>query len=203
MTHTMHRLSGLDGDFVLHVRPHKDERAGSGSLLGEWMKRLLTCQPVNAGSPSVGTLLTLAPEELVRDWPDGAPLHLVFALEENLIAAIRMLQEAGGVFSVSVSVPWETLERLKVEEHLEPAGFQAELISSDAEEDWLERLLSLCGHLRLSPERARCLCEDIHRGIISPEDAASEFGRSCICGCFNTALAAQLFRQGSRKLQKP
>ncbi len=211
MTHTMHRLSAPDNDFVLHVRPARQEPKGTGKVLGGLLKRLLELHPVNAGSPSVGTLLSLSPDALVCAWTDGAPLHVVFDREEKLAAGLRILREADTGFSVSVSVPMETADRLIMESGCPPAGWQLELIPAEegilpersAGQGWLECMLSLCGHMRIAPAHARHLRTKILQGTISPEDAALELGRSCPCGCFNIVEAARLFRLSLQDENQP
>jgi|GEM_PF-2227899 len=198
MSHTMHRLSGDGDDFVLHVRPPKNAPAGTGRLMGDLLRKLYAFHPVNAGSPSAGTLLTRQPEMLAAGWPDGAPLHIVFDDETNLTSALSMLRHEDTGFSVSVSVPWETANRLTEKEMFRIAGIQADLAPlQGSETDWLERLLSLCGHLRLSRNNAKRLCRAIRQGNLLPEEAARALGRVCLCGCFNTTLAARLLAQGA------
>ena len=198
MTHTMHRLSAAGDDFIIHVRPPKGRKEGTGPVLGDLLERLCACHPVNAGSPAAGTLLTKPLDTLIRTWPDGAPLHVVFDTEENLLAAVRLLDEANTGFSVSVCAPLGTVMRLEGQGHVHTMGYQMDL-TPEEEEDWLSRLLSLCGHLRLSAGNARRLCEEIRQGKCSAEEAARELGRVCLCGCFNTTVAVRLLKEGSKE----
>lgn len=200
MSHTMHRMTDSD-DFVLHIRPPKNASEGTGKILASLLKNLIEFHPVNIGSPSVGNMITSTSDALAQKWTDGTPLHAIFDSEENFIFALRYLKQANTGFSVSISVPWKTAEILSEREDFSIAGYQVDLTPSALleEGDWVMRICSLCGHLRISPAQVRHLAEKIRINTISPEQAALELGKNCLCGCFNTSVAKHLLEIGAEE----
>jgi hypothetical protein len=55
--------------------------------------------------------------------------------------------------------------------------------------DWIKDLVSLCGHMRISPNLAKLLVKKISGREMSPNQAAATLGHSCRCGCFNLTVA--------------
>lgn len=54
-------------------------------------------------------------------------------------------------------------------------------------------LLTMCGHGLISINRIRALVSDIEGGRITPEDAAHDIAKPCVCGIVNMERVAEVF----------
>ena len=68
--------------------------------------------------------------------------------------------------------------------------FGADILNHPCFNPDIASVVSLCGHMRVSPHLVRHLSGKIGEGKISAADAAKKIGRVCKCGCFNTEAAA-------------
>jgi len=55
-------------------------------------------------------------------------------------------------------------------------------------------ITSMCGHHCVSPNLVRNLISEVRNGRLTPEEAAEQLSKPCVCGVFNKSRAATLIR---------
>ncbi len=204
MTHTMHRRAQNQGDYIIHIRASGGTMPGSGAQITRCLDALLPLQPVAFGSGPTGSTLGTTPEAILAKMRDGVPFHVTFSNEKAFREALRRLHALDTGLCVVVAAPEKLVADICKEEGLELAGVHLDLgIFAPPEllreNPWIGELLSLCGHLRVSPILAQELLEDVRRQKRSPEQAARKLGTVCKCGCFNTDAAAAILAREAAK----
>jgi hypothetical protein len=206
----MHRKAQAGTDYVVHLRPSGEAKIGSGPKVRGVLEKALAIGPVTYGGPAMGSSLSLSGSEILENVKDGQALHLTFDHPEKFAQAVGLIASLGLNISLSVSGPLEDVLGVAKRHNLTVAGYQFDLgqILSpglpagglDAGDDgWLLELVSLCGHMRISPYLAKSLMAKIAAGTLSPAKAAARLGRPCRCGCFNLTAAEKILAKAAQK----
>jgi hypothetical protein len=149
---------------------------------------------------------TLAAKTLMRTVGQGS--SVVAAVYTDLEPVVGLLQDLQGTWlddlrkkGVPISIVLSGLfgdihsccgrTGLKEHTYLHSLGFRGttERLPSDTE---LE-LLTMCGHGLVSINRMRALVRDVGKGLITPEEAAHDIAKPCVCGIVNMERAAKVF----------
>jgi len=184
-------------DYVLQFRSREGvNREGAGSKLVMLLERLEALKPVSFGSPADGCTLREPRNDVVENLHDGSSLHIVFSDEENLRKALEIVKELDVGLSVTLAGPLHRIRRLTSELGFTPDSVQIGLgpYGSIPIEEKTASIVTLCGHMRVSPRLVRHMGNKIKAGEIDAEKAAEEIGKVCRCGCFNTAAASRILR---------
>ena len=195
MTHTIHRsLSIQPGDFVLNILSVKGiNREGSGDKIREVVRRLSPLGVLSFGNPDDGCTLRVPAEDVLRKLHDGSNLHMVFGDEQKLKEAIGILREMDTGLSVVLTGPMGATDSIIRELGLkvDSVHFGAGILKKPPLHPDVQAVVSLCGHMRVSPTLVEQMSARIAAGEQDAAEAAAKIGRVCRCGCFNTAVAAQ------------
>ena len=201
----MHRKAPAGSDYVVHLRSSGAAKIGSGPKIRGVLEKALSIGPVTYGGPAMCSSLSLPGMKIIESVKDGQALHLTFDDQEKFAGAVALIVSMDLNLSLSVSGPLEDVLGVAKRFGLTIAGYQFDLGQTLSpgllveEEGWLLDLLSLCGHMRISPNLAKSLVAKIAAGSLSPALAAARLGRPCRCGCFNlTAAEKILARAGQR-----
>lgn len=196
MTHTLHRkMSKGNDDYVLQFRSREGiNREGAGPNLVMLLERLEALEPVSFGSPADGSTLRDSRGDVVENIRDGSSLHIVFADERSLRKAIEIVKEMDIGLSVTLSGPLNRIRRLASEFGFTPDSVQIGLgsIGSVPLDEETASIVTLCGHMRVSPRLVRHMAARVKAGEIDADKAAGQIGKVCRCGCFNTTAASKL-----------
>jgi hypothetical protein len=200
----MHRKSGNDADYIIHLRPWGASKERSSEKIQAALEALLPLGPVAYGSSAMGSSLIFEPQTIMSSIRDGQPLHVTFDCFDKFAEAIKRIVSLDLRLSCAVSAPFDSA--LEAAEHLglEIKGLQLDLgevgalSRANAVPGWILELISLCGHMRLSIEMVKHLAHEISLNKITAAQAAAKIGKSCRCGCFNTTIAEKIFSQAIR-----
>ncbi len=200
MSHAMHRTLPEDrDDFVVHVRSTKDiNRKGASEKLRSIIRELEIAKPVVFGNPGNGCTLRVSVEEIRDQITEGSNLHITYSDYGDAYRAIKMLRDMGTGLSVSIAGPLARIFDMASELSMEPDSVLLDLGTFGPvphPEEYVSEIVSLCGHMRVSPFLVRQYAKQVKSGQDTAEEASANIGRHCRCGCFNTTAAANLLRE--------
>lgn len=203
MTHTNHRqgnVISLKKDWVVQMRRAKgvNDRDASPKLR-KFLELSLKYRPVCAGCSKIGNSLTVGWEKLIEDvgsLEDSHNAHVVFDSASNLGEFIRELVRADLGLSVIVSGLHEELDlvchgagiRRHTAQYSLGVWGKTELLPHPK----IMEITTMCGHGTIPFNLVRRMATAVKNGIVSPEEAAVELGKPCVCGVFNTSRAQSL-----------
>ncbi len=195
----MHRVLPADtDDFVVHIRPTKDvNRQGAAKQLRTIVKALEPTNPVVLGNPGNGCTFRVPVEDILKQISDNSNLHVTYATAQDAYSAFRILQMLDTGLSVSVAGPLEEIFHMAADLDMSPDSVLLDLGTFGAApetEEYVSEIVSLCGHMRISPLLVRDVADRVLSGEATREEAASRIGRICRCGCFNTVAAAGILQ---------
>lgn len=200
MTHTLHRQGTIDNliqDYCVLAIPAKGYNSeGSGSKLQTIKEILLKYNPVNFGDIKRGNMYNPGLDYVTAATEDGTVVHAVYKDQDTLVKVLRNLKEANTGISIVVSGLFEHVANCCRQAGLTRHTIEYSLGVHGAthllpEKPILE-ITTMCGHGMVSFNLVRRMVREIETGKRTPEDAARELARQCICGVFNPARAAQL-----------
>lgn len=196
MTHSLHRkVRESNDDYVMLVRSSVGlNHKGSGLNLVKLLEKLEKLSPVTFGNSADGCTLRDQRDVVVEKIHDGSNLHFVFKSEEAAREAVDIAKRMNTGLSVTLVGPLDRIRALASDQGLKIDSVQIGLgtFGSTPIDETRASLVSLCGHLRVSPNLIRDMTDKIEAGEIDPETAAVEIGKVCRCGCFNTAVASKI-----------
>jgi len=100
--------------------------------------------------------------------------------------------------SALVSDVHDCCQKTGFKEHtyLHSLGFFGKVHDLPSEEEL--GLITMCGHGLIATNRVRYLVEKIQRGQTSPQEAAEDIARPCVCGLVNRERAQEIFQRLAR-----
>ena len=196
MTHTLHRhgsVESLQRDFcvlalVARQFDLKTEEAKASAVdrLKKIADVMASHDPANFGSLYV---------------PNGFVL-CVFDDRERLKETLAELKEKDYGISITVSGLVDEVFDICAEIGLQPHTVSYSL-GAWGKRHLLPRaeildLTTMCGHAMVAANLVNEAIDDVRTGRSTPEAAAKKVAGPCLCGCFNTARAAELLQQAAR-----
>jgi len=125
--------------------------------------------------------------------------HAVFTRREDLEAALREIKEADLGISVVVSGLFDEVfgicERISTGPHTVNMSLGVMGKTELLPEERILEITTMCGHAMTSEHLTKEMIERVKEGKVTPEEAALELARQCICNVFNPARAAELIRK--------
>ncbi|MEM2136232.1 MAG: hypothetical protein QXG44_15365 [Candidatus Jordarchaeaceae archaeon] len=191
MTHTLHRLGDEDSlkkDYVvvaIYAHGINDNQPDSRDRLLRIAEILKAQRPANM----INELL----------WNFTPAIQAVYDDKNSFKTALRLLKNEDLGISITVSgllsEVKEIAEELGLKLHTVNLSLgvfgKKELLPSEK----ILEITSMCGHHCVSPNLVKNLMQQVMRNKITPEEAAEELSKPCICGVFNKARAANLIRK--------
>ncbi len=199
MTHTLHRQGEyLDRDFVVLAMSAKGlNELGSADKLRVFLRLAEQFHPVNLGDMKSGSRFEYALEEILARVEDTSIVHAAFDGLPSVEAFVAELARADLGLSVVVTGDTEDVRQMCLRRlHRAPHTTEHSL-GIWGRKDRLppaDRLAitSMCGHSLVSPRLVEKLLSEVRSGLKTPEAAAAELARPCVCGIFNTSRASAL-----------
>jgi hypothetical protein len=201
MTHTLHRVGTIDslkGDWVLLCMPSKDiNHAGSAPKLQRFFKICRANHCVTFGDCRGGNEFYQGSQDaVIENVEDRAVITATFKDEKDLIGALRDLKEANLGLSVVVSGLMEHVEKCCHEAGLKPHTVEHSLgrwgDTAKLPPEEILALSTMCGHSMVAVNFICEMVDKVQKGHLTPELAAQELFKPCMCGIFNTDRAAKL-----------
>lgn len=200
MTHTLHRQGteeNLREDFVLLCLPAVGVNdQGASAKLREFLKIALRHNPVNIGDPKTGNMYIHSVDDILSKMQDRTGAHAVFTDADTVAQVLKEVKEADLGMSLVLSSLFDAaetccrkagLKRHTVEYSLGVWGKTEKLPPKDVLE-----VTTMCGHGMVSSDLVSSLAQDIKRGKLTAQDAATEVAKQCCCGIFNLSRATRL-----------
>ena len=201
MTHTLHRtgdLQSLKADFPMlaHVaRGFNDKNAAP--RLKQIALTMTKHTDLHFGDCKVGNKYLMDAAEIMDKLTVGC--QVVFKDQESLIACMKELKEKDQGISIVVSGLFDEVLDCCGKAGIKPPLIEFALgIHGNTKRLWPPEILdfvTMCGHGLVSGRLVKKLVEDIKKKKITPEKAAIELAKPCLCGIFNPARATKLLQK--------
>lgn len=219
MTHTNHRRGdrgSLEQDYVLFTLIAGDLTPEQRNALKPGFKRALE---ICAKYRPVCLSTDLSDDKTIRErlryikgWEAGDSVDQILALEnpkrycgvvfdnkQDLEGALREIKEAEINHTVVVSgifdEVFDVCKKIGVGPHTVNMSMGTLGRTDLLPESKILELTTMCGHAFVSRYLAKHLIEKVRRGETTPEEAAVELGKQCICNYFNPVRGAKLIRE--------
>ncbi len=200
MTHTLHRFGtpeDLAHDFVVFAMSAKGiNEVGSADKLRRFMDIALSHAPINAGDMKTGNMFSCSREELLNSIQDVSIVHAVYTDEATVAAVLQELAAADLGVSVVVSGLTDGVDRCAhaagLKRHTTEWSLGVWGRTDKLPDKEVMEITTMCGHGMVSAEWARRKAQLIRRGQETPDEAAHDLARQCVCGVFNVDRAARL-----------
>ena len=201
MTHSLHRRGNAEtliNDYILLVTPAVGiNHVNSGPKLWKVLDIITEIQPDNIGSYETGTIFTGATiEEIKNSMPEAPRVRCCFASKEKMFEALKQIKELDLGLSVVISGLNNEILAMAKNLGIEPHSVNYSLgifgrMDLLPDENVLE-LTTMCGHSMISENLVLKMINLIQSGKITPEEAAKEIAKPCVCGIFNVHRATEL-----------
>ncbi len=203
MSHSLHRQGSpadLQEDWVvLAIAAEGVNKDGAASRLRRFLELAIRHSPANFGDIRTGCSVQFSPEHILSNVEDSSVVHAVYAQRAKMVSLLRDLKDENLGISVVVSGLLEETRQSLAEVGLTPHTLSLSLgIWGRTERLLPESLLeitTMCGHGMVSGRLVEKTTEDVRRGKLEVEQAASELAKPCLCGIFNPVRAARLLRR--------
>ena len=172
---------------------------GSGPKFQRYFEIARQFHPVNIGeNKNTGSLAAFDYDTIVKKTNDGCVCLAVFDDPQNLVGFLRALKEEDLGLSVVVSGLMdqvkECCEQVGLKVHTQNLSLgiygKKEKLVGDRERE----ITTMCGHGMITGAMVLYHVDRIRKGLETPERASHEICKLCICGAFNPARGAKLFR---------
>ncbi|BCV25259.1 hypothetical protein [Gelria sp. Kuro-4] len=204
MTHSLHRLGSpesLKNDFVLLVTPAVGiNNVGSQEKLREILDYIFELGPTNIGSYETGTIFSGATlEEIKAKLSETPRVRVCFSSSEKVKKLVQFIKEKDYGLSVTISGLITEINDIARSLDIKPHSINLSLgiygKTADLPGPEVLEFVTMCGHGMISRELVERLIADVKAGRRTPENAAKEMARPCVCGIFNTDRAIQLLQK--------
>ncbi|BCV24816.1 hypothetical protein [Gelria sp. Kuro-4] len=208
MTHSLHRTGtpeSLREDYVVLVTPAVGiNNQGSQDKLREILDFIFDLGPTNIGSYETGTIFSGATiEEIKAKLSETPRVRVCFSSKEKVKHLIQFIKERDYGLSVTVSGLIDEVQGMARELGIKPHSVNLSLGVHGKVEDLpspeVLEFITMCGHGMISASLVKKLIEGVKEGRYTPEKAAEEMARPCVCGIFNTERAAKLLAKYVQK----
>ena len=205
MTHTLHRL-GIDEDilkqdFVVLAMPSKDiNHVGSGPKLRRFFELALEAGAVKIGDCRSGNeYYQGGVDKVLENVEDRAVIHAVFKDKDNVLMLLKKLKDADLGMSIVVSGLFGEVKKCCNDAGLTPHSINQSLgrwgnVEKLPEKEIVE-IHTMCGHGMVSVNLINREIDRIKAGKTTPEKAAENLFKPCMCGIFNPHRAALLLKK--------
>lgn len=213
MSHTLHRVGtreNLAHDFVFLCMPSKNiNHVGSHAPLRRFFELCEKNHCVTMGDCRGGNEWYQKEKyhlndnlegrrHMIENVEDRAVITATFKSEEDVINMLKDLKEADLGMSIVVSGLVDRVKECSHKAGLEPHTVEHSL-GRIGRTDLLPpneilEIATMCGHSMVSVNFINDMIEKCRKGKCTPEQAAAELFKPCMCGIFNTDRAAMLIR---------
>jgi hypothetical protein len=206
MTHSLHRrgsVESLKEDYVFITRTISGvNREGCGPKMKAIRNILCDVGISNTGRMETGENMARGlTEEMIRADEQESPIIAASVPSRaGIEEVIRQVQAGDYGLSITVSGLIDEIlaicQKLEIQPHTVNLSLgvhgKKELLPK---EECLE-LTTMCGHALVASHLAQEYRSDVAAGRTSPQNAARELAKPCVCGIFNLVRAQALLRGG-------
>ena len=193
----MHRrgsTESLSSDFVVFAMSAKGiNEVGSNEKMRRFLQIALRHNPVNFGDMKTGNSFVVSTEEILAGVKDTSIVHSVFTDADSVGRLLHDLKEADLGVSVIVTGLFEKVGGCCRDAGITPHTIEHSLgvwgRTETLPEQPVMEISTMCGHGMVSFNLIKRVAKDVHRGVITLEDAANTLARQCVCGVFNPKRA--------------
>ena len=214
MSHTLHRVGteeNLKHDFVFLCMPSKDiNHEGSAPKLRRFFQlceknhcvTMGDCRGGNEGYQKEKYHLQdnlEGRQHMIDHVEDRAVITATFKDETDVINMLADLKKEDLGMSIVVSGLVDHVKECCHKVGLEPHTVESSLGRIGRTDllppDEILEIATMCGHSMVSVNFINEMIEKCRKGRCTPEEAAAELFKPCMCGIFNTDRAAMLIRK--------
>ena len=214
MSHTLHRVGteeNLKHDFVFLCMPSKDiNHEGSAPKLRRFFQLCEKNHCVTMGDCRGGNEWYQKEKYHLQDNLEGrqhmidqvedrAVITATFNAETDVINMLADLKKEDLGMSIVVSGLVDHVKECCHKVGLEPHTVESSLGRIGRTDllppDEILEIATMCGHSMVSVNFINEMIEKCRKGRCTPEEAAAELFKPCMCGIFNTDRAAMLIRK--------
>ncbi len=208
MTHSLHRQGDEDSlqrDFVVLITPAAGINVeGATEKLKELVDVIEELGPDNIGDFMSGSIHDGHDFEKIKWGLEQAAVPRVrccFSDPTKVIELLRYIKERDYGLSVTISGLINRVQEMCQQLQIEPhsinlsLGFHGRI--DQVPEQNIMNIVTMCGHGMISAELVRDLIDRVSSGGMSPDEAAGELARPCLCGIFNRERARDLIVQAT------
>ncbi len=203
MTHTLHRVgepNSLKRDIVFTYMPSKNiNHEGSAPKLRKFLEMCRDLGAIKIGDTRKGNEYVQGSlENMLDNVEDRAVVQAVFDDEKKAIIALIAIKNADIGLSLVVSGLFE-----QTRDCCKKAGLKMHTVNQSlgrwGRTDRLPtgpvlELNTMCGHGMVAVDLIENTIEKVITNKWTPEKAAENLFKSCVCGIVNTTRAADIFR---------
>jgi hypothetical protein len=203
LTHTLHRRGDPDSlrrDYVVLLMAAQGINSdASAAKKHEALTLARPFHPVNLGDGKYGNRFSKGATAILANVDDQSIVHAVFDDEDAMLRYVAAIKQAALGLSVVVTGVFAPLYARLASLGLGPHTVQFSLGTFGRTEclpsETILEVTTLCGHHMVAPQLVRKLVRDVQSGRTTPEVAARELARQCVCGVYNPARAAELLER--------
>ncbi|NQU88524.1 MAG: hypothetical protein HQ541_22480 [Mariniphaga sp.] len=208
MTHTLHRIGNPDNlrrDIVFTYMPSNNiNHVGSAPIIRKFLEMCRDLGAIKIGDTRKGNEYVQGSlENMLNNIEDRAVVEAVFDDEKKATTALKALKEADLGLSLVVSGLFEQTQQcckkagLKMHTINQSLGIwgHTEKLPNGA----VLELNTMCGHGMVAVSLIEHAIEKVKKGKWTPEKAAENLFKCCVCGIVNITRAAEIFRTLSQK----
>lgn len=201
MSHTLHRVGteeNLKHDFVILCMPSKDiNHVGSAPKLKRFFELCEKHNCVTMGDCRSGNeYYQESRQYMIEHVQDRAVITATFKEEDDVVGMLVDLKKEDLGMSIVVSGLVDHVNECCHKAGLEPHTVEHSLGRIGKTEllppNEILEIATMCGHSMVSVNFINEMIEKCRKGRCTPEEAAAELFKPCMCGIFNTDRAAKL-----------
>ncbi len=206
MTHTSHRqgtIESLKGDWiVLMMAARGINDTDCNPTFKEFFKLGLKHLPINAGTHSVGNVLSLGWEQFLEEVSKNRKVRsglMVFDNPDNVIGFIKDLVQADFGISVVVSGLHAGVDgicqKAGIRRHTAQYSLGVWGKTEKLPHPKILEITTMCGHAHIPFNLVHRMAKAVKEKALTLAEASEELGKPCICGAFNTTRAQILLKE--------
>jgi hypothetical protein len=205
MTHTLHREGtgeSLEDDLLLLITPAIGRNdPGAAEKLKHLIDIIFERGPANYGCYERGRNIFsgVTADEIKETTGDRSRIRCVFSDREKFRELIMRIVKENTGLSVTVSGLMSIVREIAADLGLKPHSVNLSLgVHGNRDllpHDDIRQITTMCGHGMVAPNLVKNMIGKVKRGRLTPQEAAVELAKPCICGVFNTERASTLLQR--------
>ncbi len=202
MTHTLHRrgsAESLADDFVVFAIAAQGFNAeGAAKKFEKFFEIVKKYNPNNFGDMRMGNSLVAGEDVIRKSFKDNSIVHAVFNDEDTVTKVLKELKDADLGLSIVVSglvhKTDECCRKVGLEMHTVEKSLGIIGKTSRLPDESVLEVTTMCGHGMIAFNLVKKLADDVKKGRTSPDKAAKEIAKQCVCGVVNIPRVERLIK---------
>ena len=202
MTHTLHRrgsAESLADDLVVFAIAAQGFNAeGAAKKFEKFFEIVKKYNPNNFGDMRTGNSLVAGEDVIRKSFKDNSIVHAVFNDEDTVTKVLKELKDADLGLSIVVSglvhKTGECCKKVGLEMHTVEKSLGIIGKASRLPDESVLEVTTMCGHGMIAFNLVKKLADDVKKGRTSPDKAAKEIAKQCVCGVVNIPRVERLIK---------